>query len=354
MPLRRPGRCAIMLNKMKLSDFNYHLPPELIAKRPVEPRDSSRLMILHRTTGLIEHRLFRDISDYLRPDDLLVVNNTKVLPARLLGRKAGTGGQAEILLLRKVEGDTWSCLVRPGRRLRPGAEIEIGGGRLVARIVAYQDQGRRLVTFRHDGDFLKVLEQVGHVPLPPYILRPDVEADRSRYQTVYAKEAGAVAAPTAGLHFTPELMARIKSSGVAVLEVLLHVGWGTFKSVEVEDIRQHKMDAEYYRIDPQVADLLRPAKARGHRIVVVGTTTTRALEAYALSGKTEDWTEIFIYPPYRFKLIDALVTNFHLPKSTLLMLVSALAGMDLIKRAYAEAVRERYRFYSYGDAMLII
>ena len=339
---------------MRLSNFDYQLPPELIAQTAAEPRDGSRLMMLRKHSGAIEHAVFRDIARYLRPDDLLVVNNTKVMPARLLGRKAGTGGEVEIFLLRRVGDGRWSCLVRPGRRLQPGAEVEIGGGRLVARIAAYQDQGRRLVEFRHDGDFFDVLERVGHVPLPPYIARQDTPPDRERYQTVYAREAGAVAAPTAGLHFTLELMAKIRASGITVLEVLLHVGWGTFKSVEADDIRQHKMDAEYYRIDPAAADQLQRAKADGRRIIAVGTTTTRALESYAQSGKTEDWTEIFIYPPYQFKLVDALVTNFHLPKSTLLMLVSALAGAENIKHAYTEAVRERYRFYSYGDAMLII
>ncbi|HTY07699.1 MAG TPA: tRNA preQ1(34) S-adenosylmethionine ribosyltransferase-isomerase QueA [Candidatus Edwardsbacteria bacterium] len=339
---------------MKLSDFDYQLPPGLIAQKPAEPRDGSRLMVLHRDSGAVEHAVFRDIARYLRPDDLLVVNNTKVMPARLLGRKSGSGGEVEILLLRRVEGGTWSCLVRPGRRLRPGAEVEIGDGKLRARILQYQDRGRRLVEFRHDGDFFAVLEEVGHVPLPPYIARGDAPADRQRYQTVYAREAGAVAAPTAGLHFTPELLAQVKSKGVEVLDVLLHVGWGTFKSVEADDVRQHRMDAEYYRIPDQTAAALKVAQAGGRRIVAVGTTTTRALESFAASGKTEDWTEIFIYPPYRFQLVGALVTNFHLPKSTLLMLVSAIAGAENIRKAYAEAIRERYRFYSYGDAMLII
>lgn len=339
---------------MRLSDFDYILPPELIAQYPAEPRDSSRLMVVRRGSGQIEHRRFADIVEYLGSNDLLVVNNTKVVSARLLGRKAGTGGEVEIFLLRPMGDGTWSCLVRPGRRLQPGAEVEIGGGKLMARIIACQDQGRRLVAFRHDGGFFDVLEQVGHVPLPPYIARRDAPPDRDRYQTVYAKEPGAVAAPTAGLHFTPELMAKIKTKGVNVLKVLLHVGWGTFKAVEADDIRSHKMDTEYYRIDPATAEQLQRARMEGRRIVAVGTTTTRALESFAQSGKTEDWTGIFIYPPYQFKLVDALVTNFHLPRSTLLMLVSALAGADLIKRAYAEAVKEGYRFYSYGDAMLII
>lgn len=345
---------------MRLADFDYALPPELIAQRPAEPRDSSRLLVLRRQDGAIEHRAFRDIVGYLRPSDLLVVNATRVVPARLLGRKRGSGAESEIFLLRRMEDGRWSCLVRPGRRLRPGAEVELGDGRLVARIAAYQEQGRRMVEFRYDGAapapqrFMALLERYGHVPLPPYIARQDGPGDRQRYQTVYAAEPGAVAAPTAGLHFTPELIAQIKGMGVTVLDLLLHVGWGTFKGVEAEDVRRHRMDAEYYRIAPEVADPLQRAKAEGRRIIAVGTTTTRALESFAATGRTEDWTEIFIYPPYRFKLVDGLVTNFHLPKSTLLMLVSALAGIGNIRLAYAAAVRERYRFYSYGDAMLII
>ncbi len=338
---------------MRLSDFDYDLPPELIARRPAEPRDSSRLLVLRRDSGAVEHRFFRDIAGYLRPSDLLVINTTRVVPARLLGRKKGTGGEAEIFLLRRIGGDTWSCLVRPGRRLQPGAEVEIGGGRLAARILQRQDQGRRLVEFRHDGDFFGALDEVGHVPLPPYIARPDGPGDRQRYQTVYAGEPGAVAAPTAGLHFTPELLAAIRGGGVEIANVLLHVGWGTFKAVAAADIRQHRMDEEYYRIDAATAKLLDKAKADGRRIVAVGTTTTRALESYGATGKNEDWTGIFIHPPYRFRLVDVLITNFHLPKSTLLMLVSAFAGVEKVRNAYAEAVRERYRFYSYGDAMLI-
>jgi len=339
---------------MKLSDFDYKLPEELIAKSPAEKRDASRLMVLHRNDGKIEHRRFGDIVEYLDPSDILVVNNTKVIPARLIGRKKGTGGEVEILLLRQEEKSHWNCLVRPGRRLMPGAKVEFKNGQMEAEIVEYRPGGQRLVRFSHAGDFYHILELVGQVPLPPYIDREPHETDKARYQTIYAREAGAVAAPTAGLHFTPELMDSIKSKGIEVLEVLLHVGWGTFKGVEAEDIREHRMDAEYYNIASDTAEKMRKAKNEKRRVVAVGTTTSRALESFGQSGKLSDWTEIFIYPPYEFKMIDALLTNFHLPKSTLIMLVSALAGRDIVMKAYREAIRERYRFYSYGDAMIII
>ncbi|MDI6739860.1 MAG: tRNA preQ1(34) S-adenosylmethionine ribosyltransferase-isomerase QueA [Candidatus Edwardsbacteria bacterium] len=339
---------------MKLSDFDYHLPKELIAQRPAEQRDQSRLLVLHKADGRIEHRHFHDIAEYLRPADCLIVNTTKVMPARLVGRKKSSGGEAEIFLLRQISANAWLCLVRPGRRLMPGAVVEFGQGELTGRIAEYQDQGRRLVEFTFNGEFNAVLEKIGHVPLPPYIDRKDEEHDRTRYQTVYAKETGAVAAPTAGLHFTPELLSLIRSKGVSVLDVLLHVGWGTFKSVEAEDIRKHRMDAEYYRIRPGVAEKLKKSEIGNRRIIAVGTTTVRALESFAQTGKLEGWTEIFIHPPCEFKLVDALVTNFHLPKSTLLMMVSAFAGVEVIRNAYREAVKEKYRFYSYGDAMLIV
>lgn len=338
---------------MRLSEFDYHLPKELIAQRPSEQRDRSRLLVLHKTSGRIEHRRFADIVEYLRPADRLVINTTKVMPARLVGRKLGTGGEAEIFLLRQVSENTWLCLVRPGRRLMPGAVVEFGQGELTGRIAEYKGQGRRLVEFTFEGEFSAGLEKVGHVPLPPYIARADEAPDRARYQTVYARETGAVAAPTAGLHFTPELLAGIRGKGVSVLDVLLHVGWGTFKAVEAEDIRRHQMDEEYFLIPDETVAAVERARSEGSRTIAVGTTTVRALESYALTGKTDDWTRIFIYPPHDFKLVDALVTNFHLPKSTLLMLVSAFAGVGNIRNAYAEAIRERYRFYSYGDAMLI-
>jgi S-adenosylmethionine:tRNA ribosyltransferase-isomerase len=339
---------------MKLSDFDYKLPEGLIAQSPSEKRDASRLMVLHKSDGGIEHRTFTDITQYLNPSDILVVNNTKVIPARLIGHKRQTGGQVEILLLRRESESLWNCLVRPGRRLMPGAKVEFKEGLMEAEIVEYREAGQRLVKFSHAGDFYQALEQVGQVPLPPYIGRDPQKNDKDRYQTVYAKRAGAVAAPTAGLHFTPELLSAIKKSGTEVLEVLLHVGWGTFKSVETEDIRQHKMGAEYYEINKETADILIKAKTEKRRVIAVGTTTSRALEGFGKSGKLSGWTEIFIHPPYNFKIVDALVTNFHLPKSTLIMLISALAGRDNVMRAYREAIKGKYRFYSYGDAMLII
>ncbi|MDQ7797755.1 MAG: tRNA preQ1(34) S-adenosylmethionine ribosyltransferase-isomerase QueA [Candidatus Edwardsbacteria bacterium] len=339
---------------MKLSSFDYNLPPELIAKSPAEKRDASRLMVLYRGDGRIEHRRFSDIVEYLRPSDILVVNNTRVIPARLIGHKKGTGGEAEILLLRQEAEGLWNCLVRPGRRLMPGAQVEFRDGMMEAEIIEYRPGGQRLVRFTHQGDFYQTLEKVGQVPLPPYIDRDPHQADKDRYQTIYAKDAGAVAAPTAGLHFTPELMERIKTKGVEVLEILLHVGWGTFKGVEAEDIREHKMDAEYYQISHEVGKKLNKSDIGNRRIIAVGTTTSRALESFGQSGQLSDWTEIFIYPPYQFKIVDALITNFHLPKSTLIMLVSALAGREKVMEAYREAIKERYRFYSYGDAMLIV
>jgi len=340
--------------EMKLSSFDYNLPPELIAKSPAEKRDSSRLMVLHRDDGRIEHRKFSDIVEYLNPSDILVVNNTKVIPARLIGHKKQTGGEVEILLLRHESENIWNCLVRPGRRLMPGAKVEFKDGLMEAEIIEHREGGQRLVRFTHQGDFYQTLEKVGQVPLPPYIDRKPMEADKNRYQTIYAKEEGAVAAPTAGLHFTPELMETVKTKGVEVLEILLHVGWGTFKGVEADDIREHKMDAEYYRISKEVADKLKNSKMGNRRIVAIGTTTSRALESFGQSGKLSDWTEIFIYPPYHFKIVDSLVTNFHLPKSTLIMLVSALAGRENVMNAYQQAIENRYRFYSYGDAMVVV
>ena len=269
-------------------------------------------MVLHRDDGRIEHRKFGDILEYLDPSDILVVNNTKVIPARLIGRKKQTGGEVEILLLRYESENLWNCLVRPGRRLMPGAKVEFKEGLMEAEIMEHREGGQRLVKFTHQGDFYQTLEKVGQVPLPPYIDRKPMEADKNRYQTIYAKEEGAVAAPTAGLHFTPELMSSIKNKGVEVLEILLHVGWGTFKGVEADDIREHKMDAEYYKISREAADKIKNGKMGNRRIIAIGTTTSRALESFGQSGKLSDWTEIFIYPPYQFKIVDSLVTNFHL------------------------------------------
>lgn len=339
---------------MKLSDFDYKLPEDLIAKSPAEKRDASRLMVLRRDGGRIEHRKFNDILEYLDPSDILVVNNTKVIPARLIGHKKQTGGEVEILLLRQESENLWNSLVRPGRRLMPGAKVEFKDGLMEAEIVEHREGGQRLVRFTHQGDFYKALEKVGQVPLPPYIDRQPMGADKNRYQTIYAKEKGAVAAPTAGLHFTPELMENVKAKGVEVLEILLHVGWGTFKGVEADDIREHKMDAEYFKISQEAAQKIQNGKIGNRRIVAIGTTTSRALESFGQSGKLSDWTEIFIYPPYQFKIVDSLVTNFHLPKSTLIMLVSALAGRENVMNAYRQAIENKYRFYSYGDAMMVV
>jgi S-adenosylmethionine:tRNA ribosyltransferase-isomerase len=339
---------------MKLSDYDYALPDELIAQRPADRRDCSRLMVMHRKDGNLEHRRFSDIIEYLQPGDILAVNSTRVIPARLLGHKHATGGAAEILLLRPESANLWNCLVRPGRRLMTGARVILGDGLMEAEIVECRSGGQRLVRFSHQGGFYQILEKVGQVPLPPYIVRQPQEADKNRYQTVYAKEPGAVAAPTAGLHFTSELMEKVRMQGVEILEVILHVGWGTFKGVEADDIRDHRMDAEYYEISPGAAETLKNAKKLKRRIVAVGTTTSRALESFGQTGELSGWTEIFIYPPYQFRLLDSLITNFHLPRSTLLMLVSALAGRDSLMKAYQEAIHRRYRFYSYGDAMMII
>lgn len=337
---------------MRLSDFDYHLPPELIAQQPMEPRDASRLLVLRKGDGLMAHRHFRDIVKYLNANDILLLNRTRVFPARLLGRKK-SGGRVELLLLRPEGDGLWRCLCQPGRRLGPGVRLEFGEGLLAAEVVERLASGQRLVKFYQE-DLFSILERIGHVPLPPYIKRTDSESDRLGYQTVYAREPGSVAAPTAGLHFTRELLEIIKSRGVQVLEIVLHVGLGTFKPVEVSDISQHKMEEEYYHLEPEAAEVIAGARERGKRIVAVGTTTVRALESFAVTQKTQGWTDIFIHPPYEFRLVDALVTNFHLPRSTLIMLVSALAGLENIQRAYAEAVACRYRFYSYGDAMLII
>ena len=341
---------------MKTADFNYDLPEELIAQTPVEPRDHSRLLVYHRKTGQIEHRHFYDIIDYLRPGDALVVNETKVIPARLLGVKEDTGVPVEVLLLRRRSATDWEALVRPGRRLRPGTVCSFGDGLLHCEILDnVAETGGRLVRFRCDGVFEEVLDRLGEMPLPPYI--HEELQDANRYQTVYAREEGSAAAPTAGLHFTPELLDRIREKGIPVVPVLLHVGLGTFRPVKEEDAEKHVMHSEYCQVSPEAAETLNRIRRNGGRIVCVGTTSVRTLETMAAEDGTirsgaQD-TAIFIYPGVAVRAVDALITNFHLPQSTLLMLVSALTGREEALRVYREAVRERYRFFSFGDAMFI-
>ncbi len=340
---------------MKTSDFDYDLPEELIAQVPLEKRDESRLMVLHRCDGSREHRVFKDIIEYLNPEDTLVVNDTRVLPARLIGKKAGSGGRIEFLLLKRLSGDTWEVLVKPGRKALEGVEVIFGEGRIRARILKHLDEGIRHVEFFYDGIFEQALDEVGVMPLPPYI-HASLQ-DRERYQTVYARQTGSAAAPTAGLHFTPQLLEAIRAKGVAIVPVLLHVGLGTFRPVKVEDVASHVMHAEYYEVSPEAARTLNERRLAGGRIVCVGTTSARTLETVTTpSGDVvpgSGQTSIFIYPGYRFKAVDALITNFHLPQSTLLMMISALAGRDRVLAAYHEAVEKRYRFFSFGDAMLI-
>lgn len=340
---------------LRLADFDYTLPPELIAQQPVSPRDSSRLLVLERTTGRMTHRVFREIGEYLTPGDVLVVNDTRVIPARLRGRRS-TGGAIELLLLRRATDGAWEALVRPGRRLREGALVEVGAGAATVEIGERLRDGRRMVRLRGGGDMMDVLRCLGEAPLPPYIRAPgDDPAIRAAYQTVYAREDGAVAAPTAGLHFTPGLLERIRARGIDVVTLTLHVGLGTFQLVTADDIGDHTMGEEYYTITPAAADAI---NARRGRLVAVGTTTVRALETVAVSeGRVSagsGWTDLFIFPGFAFRVVQALVTNFHLPRTTLLMLVSAFAGRELILAAYQEAIRGRYRFYSFGDAMLIV
>ncbi|MFH1007788.1 MAG: tRNA preQ1(34) S-adenosylmethionine ribosyltransferase-isomerase QueA [Candidatus Latescibacterota bacterium] len=343
---------------MELSDYEYTLPKELIAQHPVSERDCSRLLVLNRTSGEIAHRHFGDLISYLNKGDALVVNETKVFPARLLGEKEGTGAQVEVFLLRKQEEHTWETLVRPGRRIPVGTCLSFGNGRLRCQVIACTPDGGRVVRFEETAEpFEEALEQIGKMPLPPYIHRDAESSDLKRYQTVYAKEVGAVAAPTAGLHFTQELLDRIREKGVSVVPIVLHVGIGTFRPVSAPDPRDHPMEAEYYQVSEAAAECIGRTKATGGRIVAVGTTVVRTLETVATEdGKVPSgagWTQKFLYPPYTFRLVDALVTNFHLPKSTLLMLVSAFAGRESVLRAYEDAIAHHYRFYSYGDAMLI-
>ncbi|CAA7601682.1 tRNA ribosyltransferase-isomerase [queA] [Acididesulfobacillus acetoxydans] len=341
---------------MKVSDFDFYLPQELIAQTPVEPRDASRLMAVRRETGELEHRYFRDLVQLLRPGDVLVVNNTRVIPARLIGEKAEGGARIETLLLKRRERDVWEALVRPGKRWHVGQKVVFAAGILVGELLEVLANGNRLVRFHYEGVFEEILDRLGRMPLPPYITTELTDAER--YQTVYAKERGSAAAPTAGLHFTPELLHRLRRQGVEILEILLHVGLGTFRPVQVENVREHVMHSEYFSLTQETARKINLARQEHRRIIAVGTTVTRTLESCAGEDGTvaagDGWTDIFIYPGYRFKAVDGLITNFHFPKSTLLMLVSALAGRELVLRAYETAVGMRYRFYSFGDAMLIL
>ena len=339
---------------MKTSDFNFELPEELIAQTPLERRDSSRLLTLDKNTGAVGHHHFYDLPDFLRPGDCLVLNDSRVLPARLIGHRP-TGGTCEVLLLVDRGEGCWECLVRPGKKLRTGAQIIFGQGQLTATIERELEDGKRLVQFHYQGIFLEILEELGKMPLPPYI-KAELE-NQERYQTVYSKVVGSAAAPTAGLHFTPELLDNIQEMGVKVCYVTLHVGLGTFRPVKAEDIRDHEMHSEFCMISQETADIINETKRNGGRVICVGTTSCRTIESFAAEDGTmtqrSGWTNIFIYPGYRFKVLDALVTNFHLPQSTLIMLVSALAGREHVLNAYQEAVKEKYRFFSFGDAMFI-
>lgn len=360
---------------MKTKDFYYDLPKELIAQTPLANRSESRLMVVNRDFGIYEHRHFYDIIEYLNPGDCLVINNTKVIPARLIGHREGTGGAVEVLMLNRytpfsdrrrdlqplleeysANGENlWECLVKPGRKARKGQRIVFGDGRLTALVVDVKPDGNRIISFEHEGIFEEVLDALGTMPLPPYI-HESLE-EQSRYQTVYAKYEGSAAAPTAGLHFTKELLEKIRAMGVQIAEVTLHVGLGTFRPVQVEDVNEHRMHSEYFVVSEEAAERINRAKEEGRRVIAVGTTSCRTLESAAENGRVRaicGHTDIFIYPGYEFQIVDALVTNFHLPESTLMMLISALAGKELIMSAYEEAVREKYRFFSFGDAMLIV
>ena len=340
---------------MNIEDFNYELPEELIAQTPLKKRDDSRLLVLDKETGEVEHKHFYDIIDYLEEGDTLVLNDTKVLPARLIGVKEDTGAVIEILLLKNLEKDNWECLVKPARRVKTGTIVSFGEGKLKAKCISEFDEGIRHFELIYDGILMEILDELGTMPLPPYI--HEKLKDQSRYQTVYAKEVGSAAAPTAGLHFTEELLDKIKSKGINICYVTLHVGLGTFRPVSVTNIKDHEMHSEFYMMKKDVADALNKAKSEGKRIIAVGTTTTRVLETIMTErgefSECSGWTKIFIYPGYEFKGIDCLITNFHLPKSTLVMLVSALAGRENILNAYRIAVKEKYRFFSFGDAMFI-
>ncbi len=340
---------------MDVKEFYYNLPEELIAQHPLEKRDASRLMVLDKNTGSIEHRSFHDVIEYLNEGDTLVLNNTRVMPARLIGEKEETGGRIEFLLLKRVEGDKWECLAKPGKKAKIGQSFVFGNGKLKCKVVDIIEEGNRIIEFSYDGIFEQVLDELGEMPLPPYIT--EKLDDKERYQTVYSKEKGSAAAPTAGLHFTNELLEEIKAKGINVAYLTLHVGLGTFRPVKVEDINEHIMHSEFYHLDKENADLINETKKRGNKIIAVGTTSTRTLETIGDENgfvrEQSGWTDIFLYPGYKYKVIDELITNFHLPESTLIMLVSALAGKENVMNAYNTAVKEKYRFFSFGDSMLI-
>ena len=341
---------------MKTSDFFYELPEELIAQDPLEDRTASRLLVLDRKTDKLEHKIFSDVINYLNPGDCLVINNTRVIPARLIGEKEGTGGKVEILLLKRRENDIWESLVKPGKKLRPGARVIFGDGRLKAEILEIAEEGNRLVKFYYEGIFEEILDSLGEMPLPPYITHK--LEDKEMYQTVYAKFDGSAAAPTAGLHFTNGLLEKIRQKGIRIASVTLHVGLGTFRPVKVEDVNNHHMHTEWYEVNNEAADIINETKKNGGRVICVGTTSCRTIESVAdenglMSAKTGE-TDIFIYPGYKFKVMDGLITNFHLPESTLVMLVSAFTGKERILSAYETAVKERYRFFSFGDAMILL
>ncbi|MBD7915009.1 tRNA preQ1(34) S-adenosylmethionine ribosyltransferase-isomerase QueA [Clostridium sp. Sa3CUN1] len=340
---------------MKVSDFDFYLPEELIAQHPLEKRDASKLMVLDKMTGSIEHKSFHDVIEYLNEGDTLVLNNTRVMPARLIGEKEETGGKIEFLLLKRVEGDKWECLAKPGKKAKIGQSFTFGEGKLKCKVVDIVEEGNRIIEFSYDGIFEQVLDELGEMPLPPYIT--EKLDDKERYQTVYSKEKGSAAAPTAGLHFTEELLNEIKKKGVNIAYLTLHVGLGTFRPVKVDDINEHIMHSEYYHLDKENADLINETKKRGNKIIAVGTTSTRTLETIGDENgfvrEQSGWTDIFIYPGYKYKVIDELITNFHLPESTLIMLVSALAGKENVMNAYNTAVKEEYRFFSFGDSMII-
>ncbi|HSQ90368.1 tRNA preQ1(34) S-adenosylmethionine ribosyltransferase-isomerase QueA [Romboutsia sp.] len=340
---------------MKTSDFYFDLPEELIAQVPIKDRSSSKLMVLDKETGNIEHKIFKDVINYLNPGDCLVLNNTRVIPARLIGEKQDTGGKIEFLLLKRTEEDTWQALVKPGKRAKIGTKFSFGNGKLIGEVVGLAEEGSRIIKFHYEGIFEEVLDELGNMPLPPYITERLEE--RERYQTVYSKHSGSAAAPTAGLHFTEELLQQIRDKGVDVAFVTLHVGLGTFRPVKVDDVLNHEMHSEYYMVDKEAADKINKAKTNGKKVICVGTTSCRTVESASREDGTikecSGWTNIFIYPSYNFKIVDILITNFHLPESTLIMLVSALCGKENALNAYDIAVKERYRFFSFGDAMII-